>query len=104
MGLTVEQRDLHLDPAPGPERAPHRDRLGQVSRPQPGEVALVLRIEFKLKTSSGIQPMTVEGAQVWIQQGSDWRIAMTQRSDLAPSPTFRLPVPAKPNTTEEALK
>jgi thioredoxin family protein len=69
-----------------------------ISRPQPGEVALVLRIEFKLKTSTGIQPFTVEGAQVWIQQGSDWRIAMTQRSDLTPSPTFRLPVPAKPNT------
>jgi thioredoxin 1 len=69
-----------------------------ISRPQPGEVALVLRIEFKLKTSSGVQPFTVEGAQVWIQQGNDWRIAMTQRSDLTPSPTFRLPVPAKPNT------
>jgi thioredoxin 1 len=69
-----------------------------ISRPQPGEVALVLRIEFKLKTSSGVQPFTVEGAQIWIQQGSDWRIAMTQRSDLTPSPTFRLPEPAKPNT------
>jgi thioredoxin 1 len=69
-----------------------------ISRPQPGEVSLVFRIEFKLKTSSGVRPITVEGAQVWIQQGSDWRIAMTRRSDLAPSPTFRLPVPAKPNT------
>jgi thioredoxin 1 len=69
-----------------------------ISRPQPGEVALVLRIEFKLKTASGVQPFTVEGAQVWIQQGSDWRIAVTQRSALTPSPTFRLPEPAKPNT------
>ena len=69
-----------------------------ISRPQPGQVALVLRIEFKLKTSSGVQPITVEGAQVWIQQGNDWRIAMTQRSGLGPSPTFRLPQPVKPNT------
>jgi thioredoxin 1 len=69
-----------------------------VMRPQPGQVALILRIEFKLKTSSSVQPFTVEGAQMWIQQGGDWRIAMTQRSDLTPSPTFRLPVPAKPNT------
>jgi thioredoxin 1 len=69
-----------------------------VVRSQPGQVDLVLRIEFKLKTSSGVRPITVEGAQVWIQQGNDWRIAMTQRSDLTPSPTFRLPVPAKPNT------
>jgi thioredoxin 1 len=69
-----------------------------VSRPQPGEVALVLRIEFKLKSGAGAQPYTVEGAQVWLQEGSDWRIAMTQRSDPVPSPTFRLPEPAKPNT------
>jgi|SRR5277367_2968320 len=73
-------------------------KILSISRPQPGEVALVLRIEFKLKTSSGIQPFTVEAAQVWIQQGNDRRVAMTQRSDLTPSPTFRLPVPAKPNT------
>jgi thioredoxin 1 len=73
-------------------------KILSVMRPQPGQVALVLRIEFKLKTSSGIQPITVEGAQVWIQQGNDWRIAMTQRSGLTPSPTFRLPQPVKPNT------
>ncbi|MDR3720630.1 MAG: thioredoxin family protein [Candidatus Acidoferrales bacterium] len=69
-----------------------------ISRPQPGEVALILRIEFKLKTSSGVQPFTVEGTQVWIQQGATWRIALTQRGDLAASPTFRLPEPVKPNT------
>jgi len=73
-------------------------KILSIQRPQPGEVALVLRIEFKLKSGSGAQPFTVEGAQVWIQEGSDWRIAMTQRGGLAPSPTFRLPVPAKPNT------
>jgi len=73
-------------------------KILSVMRPQSGQVALVLRIEFKLKTSSGIQPITVEGAQVWIQQGNDWRIAMTQRSGLTPSPTFRLPQPVKPNT------
>jgi thioredoxin 1 len=66
-----------------------------ITRPQPGETALVLRVEFKL----GGQPYTVEGAQVWIQEGADWRIAMTQRSGLDPSPTFRLPEPAKPNTS-----
>ncbi len=69
-----------------------------VVRSQPGQVDLVLRIEFKIKSSSGIQPITVEAAQVWIQQGNDWRIAMTQRSGPTPSPTFRLPQPVKPNT------
>jgi Thioredoxin-like len=73
-------------------------KILSISRPQPGEVALVLRIELKLKSNSGSQPFTVECAQVWIDEGNDWRIAMTQRSSLAPSPTFRLPVPAKPNT------
>jgi thioredoxin 1 len=69
-----------------------------VVRSQPAQVDLVLRIEFKVKSSSGVQPITVEAAQVWIQQGNDWRIAMTQRSGLTPSPTFRLPQPVKPNT------
>src|ERR1700733_13050031 len=69
-----------------------------ITSPQPGEVALILRIEFKLHSSSGAKPFTVEGAQVWIQEGSAWRIAMTKRSDLYASPTFRLPEPAKPNT------
>jgi hypothetical protein len=74
-------------------------KILSISRPQPGEVALVLRIEFKLKSDSGAQPFTIEGAQIWIDEGNDWRIAMTQRSGLTPSPTFRLPVPAKPNTS-----
>jgi thioredoxin 1 len=69
-----------------------------VVRSQPGQVDLVLRIEFKVKSSSGVQPITVEAAQVWVQQGNDWRIAMTQRSGPTPSPTFRLPQPVKPNT------
>jgi thioredoxin 1 len=73
-------------------------KILSITRPQSGEVALVLRMEFKLKSSSGAQPFTVEGAQVWIQEGSAWRIAMTQRSGLDASPTFRLPEPAKPNT------
>jgi thioredoxin 1 len=73
-------------------------KILSITHPQPGEVALVLRIEFTLKSSSGAQPFTVEGAQVWIQEGSAWRIAVTQRSALDASPTFRLPEPAKPNT------
>jgi len=70
-----------------------------ISRPQPGQVAIILRIEFKLKSGASAQAFTVEGAQVWLQEGGEWRIAFTQRTDLVPSPTFRLPVPAKPNTS-----
>ena len=74
-------------------------KILSITHPQPGEVALVLRIEFKTKLDATVRPFTVEAEQVWIQQGNEWRIAMTQRSDLTPSPTFRLPVPAKPNTS-----
>jgi len=70
-----------------------------ILRPQPGQVALVLRVEFKLKSGGVAAPYTVEAAQLWIQEGSDWRIAMTRRGGLNASPTFRLPEPAKPNTT-----
>jgi len=70
----------------------------EILHPQPGVVELVLRIEFNLKTSSGVQPFVVEGAQVWGQEADGWRILATQRSDPEPNPPRRLPVPAKPNT------
>jgi thioredoxin 1 len=69
-----------------------------IERPQAGVVSLVLRFQFKLKTNAGVQPSLVEAAQVWVQQGDDWRIAQTRRSELAASPHMRLPEPAKPNT------
>jgi len=75
-----------------------RPKVLEIQRPQPGVVELVLRIEIKLKTDSGEQPFVVGASQVWIQQGNDWRIAATQRSDPAPNPPRRLPEPAKPNT------
>jgi thioredoxin 1 len=70
----------------------------EIERRQPGVVELVLRIEIKLKTNSGEQPFVVGASQVWVQQGNDWRIAATQRSDPAPNPPRRLPEPTKPNT------
>jgi thiol-disulfide isomerase/thioredoxin/ketosteroid isomerase-like protein len=70
----------------------------EIEHPQPGVVSLVLRIQFKLKMNSGEQPYVVEAGQAWIQQGSDWRIAATQRTDPTPNPPRRLPEPAKPNT------
>ena len=75
-----------------------RPKVLEIQRPQPGVVELVLRIEIKLKTDSGEQPFVVGASQVWVQQGNDWRIAATQRSDPAPNPPRRLPEPAKPNT------
>lgn len=69
-----------------------------VERPQAGQVNVIFRVEMMLRTNSGEKPFVVEGAQVWIQQGGDWRIAATQRGDLQANPARRLPEPAKPNT------
>ena len=68
-----------------------------VEHPQPGQVNVIFRVEMTLRAGSGEKPFVVEGAQVWIQQAGDWRIAATQRGDLQPNPPRRLPEPAKPN-------
>jgi thioredoxin 1 len=69
-----------------------------VERRQPNEVEVVLRVGGKIRTNSGEQPFVVEAHQLWVQQGNDWRISATRRTDLAASPHMRLPEPAKPNT------
>src|SRR5579862_396387 len=68
-----------------------------LEHPQPGQVNVIFRVEMMLRTDSGEKPFVVEGAQVWIQQGGDWRIAATQRGDLQANPPRSLPEPAKPN-------
>jgi ketosteroid isomerase-like protein len=69
----------------------------QIERPRPDLVALTLRIDMRLRTKSGMQPFVVEAAQVWMQQGGQWRIVETHREDPARDPDFRLPQPAKPD-------
>jgi ketosteroid isomerase-like protein len=73
-------------------------KILEIEHLQPGVVALVLRIEFSLKTDSGVQPFVVDASQIWAQEGNDWRIVQTERSDLAPRVARRLPEPAKPDT------
>lgn len=73
-------------------------KILEIERLQPGVVALVLRIEFNLRTDSGVQPFVVEASQIWAQEGSDWCIVQTVRGDLAPRTARRLPEPAKPDT------
>jgi len=65
---------------------------------QPGEVALVLRIEISFPTSGGERSGVISSSQIWIQQQGAWRIVATQRGDLVTAATMRLPEPAKPNT------
>jgi thioredoxin 1 len=61
-------------------------------------VAVVLRIEFALGAKGSSSPFVVEAAQVWAKQGDDWKIFMTERSDVVARAAERLPEPAKPNT------
>jgi thioredoxin 1 len=64
---------------------------------QPGVKAFVLRYEVKVQTPSGEKSGVISGSQVWVQKLGDWRIASTQRSELAENPPRRLPEPTKPN-------
>ncbi len=69
----------------------------EVQQPRPGIAILILRIELTLRTGAIARPFVVSVAQEWIRQGNNWRIYLTQRSDLSPNPPRRLPEPAKPN-------
>jgi thioredoxin 1 len=72
-------------------------KILEIDQPQAGKVQLTLRIEGILRTSSGEQPFVVPAAQVWVQQGNDWRIVATKRGNPNPVTPRRLPEPAKPN-------
>lgn len=73
-------------------------KILEVKNLQPGVKAFVLRFEVGLRTTAGEKAGLISGAQVWLQQKGEWRIASTQRGDLAAKPAMRLPEPAKPNT------
>ena len=73
-------------------------KLLTVEPRQPGVVEVVLRVEMTLPGSSGPQPFVAAVHQLWQQQGSEWRIVATRRSDLEPNPPRRLPEPARPKT------
>jgi len=63
-----------------------------------GLVEAVLRIEMTFPGNSSSQPLVAAVHQLWQQQGSEWRIVATRRSDLEPNPPRRLPEPIKPKT------
>ena len=73
-------------------------KLLTVEPRQAGLVEVVLRIEMTLPTASGPQPFVAGMHQLWQQQGGDWRIVATRRSELVPNPPRRLPEPVKPKT------
>lgn len=69
----------------------------EIERPKPGIVSAVLRVEFMLGPKGAQKPAVVEAAQVWVKEGNDWKIGVTQRGDVEPRPVERLPEPKTPN-------
>jgi thioredoxin 1 len=69
----------------------------EVKNLQPGVKRFVLRYELKFQTPTGEKSALIEGSQVWLQKLGEWRIAATQRSEMAENAPRRLPEPAKPN-------
>jgi len=72
-------------------------KILEIRRPQPDVVQLVLRFALTFHTSTGEVPYVDGASQAWVKQGSDWRIAATQRGDVAPKTARRLPEPSTPN-------
>ena len=72
-------------------------KILQMSTPQMGVTVVTLRVEFTLKGEKGPEKVLVSGAQMWVEQGGEWRIYRSQRTDLLLRPTIRLPEPARPN-------
>jgi thioredoxin 1 len=73
-------------------------KILEIKNPQPQVKTLVLRMGVRLQQQSQERSGIISVSQVWLQQGSEWRIAMTQRGDLVAAAPMRLPEPAKPNT------
>jgi thioredoxin 1 len=73
-------------------------KILEQTSPRPGVMSLVLRIELRFQSKAESHESIVSASQVWVGQGEDWRIFVTQRSDVEPAPAMRLPEPKTPNT------
>jgi thioredoxin 1 len=73
-------------------------KILEQASPQPGVISLVFRIELNVQSKGGPHKSIVSAAQVWVNDGGQWRIFVSQRSDVQASVTIRLPEPTKPDT------
>lgn len=69
----------------------------EFEQPKPGIVSIVLRVEFMIGPKGERKPGVVDASQVWVKEGNEWKIGVTERSDAAPRPVERLPEPKTPN-------
>lgn len=72
-------------------------KILEMDSPRPGVEQLILRVELTLGSKPGAKDLGASVTQLWVQQGSDWRIFATQRSDLNLRVVRRLPEPRTPN-------
>jgi thioredoxin 1 len=72
-------------------------KILEQATPQTGVTSLVLRIELNFQSKGESHKSIVSAAQVWVNDGGQWRIFVTQRGDLQASVTMRLPEPTIPD-------
>ena len=72
-------------------------KILEMDSPRPGVQQLILRVELTLGSNPAAKDLGASVTQVWVQQGNDWRIFATRRSDLNPRVVRRLPEPRTPN-------
>ena len=64
----------------------------QLEAIQPEVERVIFELEMVLQSEAGSRKMYASAGQIWMKQGDQWRIVMTQRTDLA-----RLKQPAAPD-------
>src|SRR5713226_4620758 len=64
----------------------------QLEAMQPEVERVIFELEMVLQSETGSRKMYASAGQVWMKQGDQWRIVMSQRTDLA-----RLKQPAAPD-------
>jgi thioredoxin-related protein len=65
--------------------------------PKPGQLVLITRVFLTVQSNNESKEFIMSLTQLWQQEGTDWKIQATQRSNPAPRPTIRLTEPATTN-------
>jgi thioredoxin 1 len=65
--------------------------------PQAGRLAIIMRVFITVQSNGESKEYIMALTQLWEQEGSDWKIIASQRSNPAPRPTIRLTEPAITN-------
>jgi thioredoxin 1 len=64
---------------------------------QGGRLAIIMRVFLTVQSNGESKEYIMVLTQLWEQQGSDWKIIASQRSNPAPRPTIRLTEPTITN-------